>query len=195
MRKAGLSVERLEYQNPDGILKVCLVGKKGEGTGGLAFLGHSDVVPAEGWARDPFKAVERAGRLYGRGCADMKGAIACMLMAANTFSKRELKRPVYVVTTADEETDCRGALETLKRSKMLRSSKVRYGIIGEPTLLDVVHAHKGSLKIFATARGKAAHSSTGPADPLPQRNSQTWRGAPGRPGLPGRPIRSPTLRL
>ena len=134
---------------------------KGEGKGGLALMGHSDVVPAEGWDEDPFKAVERAGKLYGRGSADMKGSIACMVTAANSLSKKELKRPIYVVTTADEETDCGGALETLKRSKTLKSSNVRYGIIGEPTLLDVVYAHKGSLKVQAIAGGRAAHSSTG----------------------------------
>ena len=161
MRRAGLKVERIEYRSPDGSLKVNLVGKKGGGTGGLAMFGHSDAVPAEGWDSDPFKLTEKGGRLYGRGSADMKGSIACMIAAAAAFPARELKVPVYVVATADEELDCRGARQVAALSKTLRSSRVRYGIIGEPTVLDVVHAHKGSFKVHAVVKGRAAHSSTG----------------------------------
>ena len=161
MRQVGLKVERLEYRDKQGTVKVCLVGKKGRGAGGLALMGHSDVVPAEGWAFDPFKGLKKNGRLYGRGSADMKGSIACMLAAAERFSPGELKRPIYVVATSDEEIDCGGAAHVMKHSKTFKTSKIRYGIIGEPTLLDVVHAHKGSFRIHATAKGKAAHSSTG----------------------------------
>ena len=161
MRQAGMKVERIEYRSPDGTLKVNVVGKKGRGTGGLAMFGHSDVVPAEGWESDPYKLTERGGRLYGRGSADMKGSIACTIAAAAAFPARELKVPVYVVATADEELDCMGARQVAARSKTLRSSRVHYGIIGEPTVLDVVHAHKGSFKVHAVAKGRAAHSSTG----------------------------------
>ncbi len=161
MRQAGLTVERLDYRDANGELKVSLVGKKGRGPGGVAMMGHSDVVPADGWAFDPFKLTEKSGRLYGRGSADMKGSVACMIAAAAAFSAKDLKRPVYVVSTADEETTSGGALAVLNRSKTLKSSRVRYGIIGEPTLLDVVYAHKGAFKVEATAKGRAAHSSTG----------------------------------
>ena len=64
MKKAGLTVERLTYRDQNGVSKVSLVGKKGSGTGGLALLAHSDVVPAEGWNSDPFKLVEKNGRLF-----------------------------------------------------------------------------------------------------------------------------------
>lgn len=161
LHKAGMSVERVDYTDRDGTPKTNVVGKKGKGQGGLALLAHSDVVPAEGWDSDPFKLRDRQGRLYGRGSADMKGSVACMIGAANAFTEQELKLPVYVIVTADEETDCGGARAVALRSKTLKSSKVRYGIVGEPTLLDVVYAHKGSLKFEATAKGKAAHSSTG----------------------------------
>jgi acetylornithine deacetylase len=161
MRKAGMQVEFVEYLDPDGVLKVNVVGKKGIGKGGLSMMGHSDVVPAEGWQQDPFKLTARGGRLYGRGSADMKGSVACMLMAAAAFSRKELKRPVYVIVTADEEINCRGAVKVMEKSEVFRSSDIRYGIIGEPTLLDVVYAHKGSLKFEVEARGRAAHSSTG----------------------------------
>ena len=161
MRKAGLTVERLTYGDENGVTKVSLVGKKGRGTGGLALLGHSDVVPAEGWTSDPFKLVKKQGRLYGRGSADMKGAIACMLTAVANLSVKELKCPAYVVTTSDEEINCGGALDVMKRSRTFRSSRIRYGVICEPTLLDVVRAHKGMCRILASASGRAAHSSTG----------------------------------
>ncbi|HCR17775.1 MAG TPA: acetylornithine deacetylase [Candidatus Latescibacteria bacterium] len=161
MRKAGMTVEQVSYTDGNGLNKVNVVGKKGRGTGGLAILGHSDVVPASGWDSDPFRLSARNGKLYGRGSADMKGPIACGLVAAQVFSKKELRRPVYVIVTADEETDCGGAAVVMKRSKIFKNSRIKYGIIAEPTLLDVVHAHKGSLKFAITAKGKAAHSSTG----------------------------------
>ncbi len=161
MRKAGLKVERIDYRDPNGTLKTNLVGKKGSGTGGLAMMGHNDVVPAEGWAWDPFKVIRRKGKIYGRGVADMKGSVACMIACAARYSPKMLKRPIYVVVTADEEINCGGADHVARKSKILRDSKVKYGIIGEPTLLDVVHTHKGSIKIEATAIGRATHSSRG----------------------------------
>ena len=161
MREAGLKVETLAYNDPNGVPKMSVVGKKGRGTGGLALMGHSDVVPAEGWAWDPFKLTRKNGRLYGRGSADMKGSVACMIDAASRFTARDLTQPVYVVATSDEEINCGGADYVHRHSKTLNEGKVRYGIIGEPTLLDVVVAHKGSFKVDATARGKATHSSTG----------------------------------
>ena len=161
MRQAGLVVERLQYHDPNDVPKVCLVGIKGGGAGGLALMGHTDVVPAEGWAWNPFEAIQKNGRLYGRGSADMKGSIACMLVAAERFPLRELKRPVCVITTADEEVDCAGARYVAEHSKVFRKAGIPYGIIGEPTVMDVVHAHKGSIRIQATAKGRAAHSSTG----------------------------------
>jgi acetylornithine deacetylase len=159
MREAGLKVERIAYRDPNGVPKLNLVGKKGSGTGGLALMGHNDVVPATGWAWDPFKVVKKVDRIYGRGVGDMKGSVACMIAAASRFSARDLKRPIYVVVTGDEEINCLGADVVAKKSKVLK--EVHYGIIGEPTLLDVVHAHKGSIKISVTSKGKATHSSIG----------------------------------
>ncbi len=161
MRDAGLAVERIPYTDPNGVPKLNLVGKKGNGTGGLALMGHNDVVPAEGWAWDPFEVVEKGSRIYGRGVADMKGSVACMIATASRFSTDELKHPIYVVVTGDEEINCGGADVVAQKSEVLKESDVRYGIIGEPTLLDVVHAHKGSVKISVRATGKATHSSMG----------------------------------
>jgi acetylornithine deacetylase len=159
MKQAGLKIERLHYSDPNGVIKVCLVGKKGKGPGGLAMMGHNDVVPAEGWAWDPFKLTKKKGLLYGRGSADMKGSVACMIAAADRLSEKDLKQPIYVVVTSDEEINCGGAAWVYKHSKTLKGC--RYGIIGEPTMLDVVYAHKGSFKVDAHAKGLATHSSTG----------------------------------
>ncbi|MBT5829591.1 MAG: M20 family metallopeptidase, partial [Candidatus Latescibacteria bacterium] len=82
MREAGLKVEKIPYKDPNGVAKLNIVGKKGRGTGGLAMMGHNDVVPATGWAWDPFKVVKKGSRIYGRGVADMKGSVACMIAAA-----------------------------------------------------------------------------------------------------------------
>ena len=161
MEQAGLTVERILYRDPAGIEKISLVGRKGEGDAGLALLGHSDTVPVAGWERDPFDPVIEDGKLYGRGSCDMKGSVACMIAAVEKITSAELKAPVYVVVTADEEVGCQGAREVVEQSRLFNESTLRYGIIGEPTLMQVVRAHKGAIALRATAQGKAAHSSTG----------------------------------
>jgi len=160
--RLGCETERIEYQ-ADGVLKVCVLGRKGRGSGGLAWFGHTDVVPAHDWAvpeHGAFEPVVREGRLYGRGSTDMKGPIAAMLAALAEVD--DLHRPVYVSCTADEEVGHVGAIEIAKRSELYRELVAggARGIVGEPTGLDVVHAHKGGCLIQATARGKAGHSGT-----------------------------------
>jgi acetylornithine deacetylase len=161
MEQIGFSVERVSYTDAARVEKVSLVGRKGEGDGGLSLLGHSDTVPVDGWIRDPFDPVIEGDRLYGRGSCDMKGSVACMLAAAETFDPATLKAPVYIVVTADEEIGCQGAREVVNRSRLFNEFDLRYGLIGEPTLMKVVRAHKGAVAIRASADGKAAHSSTG----------------------------------
>lgn len=157
----NFETERVEYTDPAGTDKVSLVGRKGKGDGGIALLGHSDVVPAEGWERDPFDPWIDDGRLYGRGSCDMKGSLACMLAAVEKYEVSDLHSPIYIVYTADEEVGCQGASEVMERSCLFNEYKLSYGIIGEPTLMQVVRAHKGMVTIRAVAEGKAAHSSTG----------------------------------
>jgi acetylornithine deacetylase len=158
-------VERLEYDDPQGVRKVSLVAKRGAGTGGFAYFAHSDVVPAENWqgpGGDPFQLVERDGRLYARGSCDMKGSLACMLAAVAELREQPLSAPLYVTCTADEEIGFGGAADVVRRSKFFREivqHDVR-SVIGEPTELAVVYAHKGVVGFHATARGRAAHSST-----------------------------------
>ena len=165
LRDMGFTIERLEYDDDRGVRKACIVGKLGPGTGGMAYFGHVDVVPADDWSmtgHGPFAPTVNGDRLYGRGSCDMKGSVACMLAAATQFSAAELKRPIYITCTADEEVGYGGAAEVAKRSELFREMVAgeAHGIIGEPTMLKVVHGHKGTFGIVATARGRAAHSST-----------------------------------
>lgn len=166
LTKHGFVVEKLEYRDRNRVRKVNLVAKKGAGHGGLAYFGHTDTVPADDWFSRKYGPCEPAiakERLYGRGSCDMKGSIACMLAAAQRFSWDELNEPLYLVFTADEETGFRGARYVVEQSRTYREMVQHNtrGIIGEPTGLEVVHAHKGMCIFTATSQGKAAHSSTG----------------------------------
>ncbi len=162
----GFEVERLTYRDRQGIEKVNVVGRKGPaGPGGVAYFAHTDVVPADTWTGpngSPFNPAVHNDRLYGRGSCDMKGSLACFVAAASRLAVNELKAPVYVIATADEEVGFHGAEQVVARSQLyqaLVAGEAR-GIIGEPTELQVVHAHKGTYGFKATARGRAAHSST-----------------------------------
>ena len=165
LTKHGFVVEKTEHVDEAGVRKQNIVAKKGGGSGGLAYFGHSDVVPANDWfdgTPGPFEPTVMQQRLYGRGSCDMKGSVACMLAAAQQFSWDDLKQPLYVVITGDEETGFAGARSGVDDSRLYREivDGGTRGIIGEPTSLEVVYAHKGSCEIIATAKGRAAHSST-----------------------------------
>jgi acetylornithine deacetylase len=165
LQRIGFTVERLEYDDAVGIRKACVVGRKGTGSGGIAYFGHTDVVPADPWLFDdhgPFQPTVKDNRLYGRGSCDMKGSVACALAAAERFSTSDLRAPIYITCTADEEIGYGGAAAVAARSDLFQEmvSGEANGIIGEPTSLEVVHAHKGVIGFVATSRGKAAHSST-----------------------------------
>ncbi len=158
MKGLGFEVERLAYDD-EGLEKVNLAGKLGPGEGGLGFFGHSDTVPGgEGW--HPYLPEVRDGRLYGRGSCDMKGAVASMLVAVARMDAARLRRPVFVGVTADEENGHVGAHFIPHASRLLRNAWPAYCVVGEPTELKPVYAHKGSHRIEVTARGIAAHTGT-----------------------------------
>jgi acetylornithine deacetylase len=165
LRELGCETERIEYMD-DGVLKANVVGRFGDaGAGGLAYFGHTDVVPVDDWSiteHGPFDPVVRDDRLYGRGSTDMKGSIACMFAALRSLKDQTFKQPLYISCSSDEEIDHRGAIEIAKRSRLYREviEGGACGIVGEPTSLDVVYAHKGGCNVVVTSRGKAAHSST-----------------------------------
>ena len=160
-------VERVEYRDPAGVRKVNLIGRKGPNTGerGLALLGHIDTVPAIGWSTDPFEARIADGKMYGRGSCDMKGSVACMIEVASRYTASKLAAPLYVVITADEEVGYFGARAVAEKSEMFKTHGFpQYGVVGEPTELHAVYAHKGAVRFTVTAHGRAAHSSTGEGD-------------------------------
>src|SRR5690242_5435514 len=108
LQELDFSVERLAFQE-DGKAKVSLIARKGEGAGGLGIFSHSDTVPgdANGW--EPFTPIQQEGRLIGRGAADMKGAVAASIVAAAPYKAAQLRQPLTVVITADEEIGYGGA--------------------------------------------------------------------------------------
>ncbi|KAA1009722.1 acetylornithine deacetylase [Paraburkholderia panacisoli] len=131
--------------------------------GGIVLSGHTDVVPVEGqaWTVDAFRLTERDGRLYGRGTADMKGFIASVLAAVPGFLERELKLPVHLAFSYDEEVGCLGVRPMLAELER-RAHKPALCLIGEPTELKPVLGHKGKLAMRCQVKGAACHSAYAP---------------------------------
>ncbi|MCT2025405.1 M20/M25/M40 family metallo-hydrolase [Dermabacter hominis] len=127
---------------------------------GILIAGHTDCVPVTGqdWISAPFEPTERDGKLYGRGTADMKGYLATFTALADRFLAAELTEPVYLAATWDEETSCNGARELVKQLETLDIAP-RIAYVGEPTMMDVVTAHKSMNSFEADFCGIAAHSS------------------------------------
>ena len=133
--------------------------KKPNGNLPVILSGHTDVVPvSKGWSSDPFKAVIKEGKLYGRGSCDMKGFIACALTYAPIFSKSNLDRDIHFSFTFDEETACQGAPLLIKE---LDKRKINKGIciVGEPTNMKIIDAHKGCYEYTTHFEGLAGHGS------------------------------------
>lgn len=129
----------------------------------MALSGHTDVVPVDGqdWSSDPFRVVERDGRLYGRGTSDMKSFIACALALAPEFVRQGLRVPVHLALTYDEEVGCLGVRELIADLAQA-GIRPRSCIVGEPTEMRPVIAHKGKQSYRCTVRGLAAHSAYAP---------------------------------
>ena len=125
----------------------------------IILSGHTDVVPvSKGWSTDPFTATIKGDKLFGRGSCDMKGFIACALAYAPIYSKSKLDRDIHFSFTFDEETACQGApilIEELKKRKI----KDGICIIGEPTNMKIIDAHKGCYEYTTYFKGLAGHSS------------------------------------
>ena len=136
-----------------------LKAKKVNGKKPIILSGHTDVVPvSKSWSTDPFKATIKEDKLYGRGSCDMKGFIACSLAYAPIFSKANLDRDIHFAFTFDEETACQGApllIEELKK----RNIKNGICIVGEPTNMKIIDAHKGCYEYTTHFQGLAGHGS------------------------------------
>lgn len=148
------------FPSPDG-RKANLLARIGpEKAGGLMLAGHTDVVPVEGqaWHSDPFQLVEKEGRLFGRGTSDMKGFLALALKIAQEIETPKLIAPLYLAFTYDEEVGCWGAKQLIAPLKE-QNVQPQFVLIGEPTGMEVVTAHKGVRLIATQVKGRAAHSS------------------------------------
>lgn len=159
----GLGVDYELIHNAEGS-KANLYARLGPpGHGGVMLSGHSDVVPVDGqnWSVPPFALTERDGKLYGRGTADMKGFIACILAAIPHFLAQPLAQPLHLAISYDEEVGCLG-VRTLLDAISHRADKPAICLIGEPTELQPVLGHKGKLGVRCEVQGAACHSAYAP---------------------------------
>jgi acetylornithine deacetylase len=151
----GFQVEIMPL--PDSTSKANLIATLGSGAGGLVLSGHTDTVPYdEGkWKYDPFSLTEADQRLYGLGTSDMKSFLALALEASRGLRAGDLKEPLILLATADEETSMAGARTLVDKAR----PRARHAIIGEPTGLRPVRMHKGILMESIHLQGRSGHSS------------------------------------
>jgi len=137
-----------------------IAGKQKLNGGGIILSGHTDVVPASAkeWSSDPFVATEKNNKVYGRGTCDMKGFIACTLALAPYFASQNLKKPIHFSFTYDEETACQGAPIMIRELKK-RNINCSICIVGEPTSMKAIQAHKGCYEYSTHFTGLAGHGS------------------------------------
>ena len=142
---------------PDTSNKFNLLAKLGSGEGGLLLAGHSDTVPFDEnrWQSDPHKVVDQDDKFFGLGTCDMKGFFAFVLQVCKNLDASKLKKPLYILATADEETTMAGARFFAKSQAI----KPDVAIIGEPTNLVPVVMHKGHMSHRISVEGKSGHSS------------------------------------
>jgi len=145
--------------------KANLIATLGAGPGGLVLSGHTDTVPCdpERWGHDPFRVTEDGGRLYGLGTSDMKSFLALAIEAARGLEAKDVKRPLVILATADEESSMSGARALVAAGRPLG----RYAVIGEPTSLRPVRLHKGVMGESIRLIGRTGHAS----DPSLGRNA------------------------
>jgi acetylornithine deacetylase len=128
--------------------------------GGIVLSGHTDVVPVDGqdWHTDPFTLTEKDGLLYGRGSADMKGFIAVALALVPEFVKLDLRVPIHLAFSCDEEVGCKG-VRPLVDFLRNHAKKPSAAIIGEPTSMRVVNGHKSAVRFSTEVTGHESHSA------------------------------------
>ncbi|HRE42558.1 MAG TPA: acetylornithine deacetylase [Terricaulis sp.] len=158
LRGRGVASQRVA--NGDGS-KANLYARIGpDVAGGIVLSGHTDVVPVDGqpWSSDPWVVTEKAGKLYGRGVADMKSFLALSLAHVDAALAAPLKRPIWLAFSYDEEVGCLGAPAMIDEMAQL-GQKPGAVIVGEPTSMKVISAHKGIRTFWVEVIGREAHSS------------------------------------
>ena len=130
---------------------------------GYILSGHTDVVPVDDqdWTDSPFKLTERDGKLYGRGSTDMKGYVACFLAAVPDMLNANLKKPLHLAMSYDEEVGCWGVRRMIPKI-LEEAAKPIACFVGEPTEMDVVIGHKGKRSFKVVVHGRTCHSSLAP---------------------------------
>ncbi len=161
LTSAGLTP--LTVPNSDGTKANLFVTVGPDNPGGILLSGHTDVVPVDGqsWTKPPFSLSQTDGKLYGRGTADMKGFVACAIAAVLQGAKRQLKTPLHLALSYDEEIGCLGVrslIDVLAQAPL----KPRLCIVGEPTGMAVATGHKGKTALRATCTGQEGHSALAP---------------------------------
>jgi acetylornithine deacetylase len=156
----NLAMRRFPYKDDHGVEKYNMIALAGtdfshDTAVELALVGHTDTVPYDPNWTDATNLTERDGRLYGRGSCDTKGFIAAALTALENTDLSQLKKPLALVFTADEEIGLRGA----KRLADAKPLRVRYSIVGEPTSLKPIRAGKGYSLAEVIVKGREAHSA------------------------------------
>ena len=128
--------------------------------GGIVLSGHTDVVPVDGqpWTSNPFELMRREDRLFGRGTCDMKGFLAVCLAEVPRFLAAGLKSPIHLALSCDEEVGCKGVRPLVAHMRD-NLPKPRAVIVGEPTSMKVVNAHKSAVTFSTQVTGHEAHSS------------------------------------
>lgn len=153
-------VEYTRAPSPDGKKSNLLARIGAAAEGGIVLSGHTDVVPVAGqsWDSDPFTLTAKDSRLYGRGTADMKSFIAICLAMVPTFKQANLEKPIWLAFSYDEEVGCLGA-PVLLDYMSANIPRPAFVIIGEPTMMQLVTAHKGVLSFETKVHGFEWHSS------------------------------------
>jgi acetylornithine deacetylase len=160
----GLGFQCVVDLSPDGAKGNLLARFGPENVPGVMLSGHSDTVPVAGqaWTVPAHALTERDDRLYGRGTADMKGFLACVIAAMPAFARAPLKRPIQLLISYDEEVGCRGVRSALARMAA-ETIRPRLCLIGEPTGMRPVLGHKGKLAMRCEVQGHACHSAYTPS--------------------------------
>jgi acetylornithine deacetylase len=162
LRGLGVTVRRVPDGSGQWVNLWATIGP--EGVPGYVLSGHTDVVPVDDqpWSADPFRLRVEGGRAYGRGTTDMKGFDACVLAMVPAMLERPLARPIHIALSYDEEVGCKGVRRLLAELDRLCPVRPAGVIVGEPTSMEVVIAHKGKESYRTTVTGTSAHSSLAP---------------------------------
>ncbi|HCH32672.1 MAG TPA: acetylornithine deacetylase, partial [Oceanospirillaceae bacterium] len=132
--------------------------------GGVMLSGHTDTVPVTGqnWTKEPFQLTKDGDRYYGRGTTDMKGFLACVLAAVPDMVSQRLTQPIHLAFSYDEEIGCVGVRHLIERMKS-HTHRPAVCVIGEPTTMELVTAHKGKIAMEVKVLGKECHSGMAPS--------------------------------